>query len=436
MKLAPHARLLLTSRAALGVAGEHLVALEPLALPEPGMSREALLASEGAALFVSRAREVCPDFAPGEDELAALAEVVRATDGIPLAIELAAARATRRALALYRQADCEDRLPSVLYEAGVIALFRDNRAEARASFDEALAIARRTGDRYGEGALLSARGILIQEEGDLDSALSHHAEAVRIFHELGTRHREGSALYYLGTAFLERGMPGEATKILVRSFELMGAAGFRRYEVLIAGCLAATWAGEGDAERALEWLARARAAALACESEPALQVTLALHEAHVALASVPEAARSSHLGAARSLAQQRSNDDVRFALRILLAAGKAGAPAAAALSILEGGAAFRLPGARSSVDLSRRAPLRRILLALARLRTVAPGQPLPLDDLVRAGWPGERIGADAAANRVRVALTTLRKLGLREVIKTGQGGYLLDPATAVVIGDE
>jgi hypothetical protein len=51
----------------------------------------------------------------------------------------------------------------------------------------------------------------------------------------------------------------------------------------------------------------------------------------------------------------------------------------------------------------------------------------------RAGWPGERIGADAAANRVRVALTTLRKLGLRDVIKTGQGGYLLDPAMAVTL---
>jgi hypothetical protein len=49
------------------------------------------------------------------------------------------------------------------------------------------------------------------------------------------------------------------------------------------------------------------------------------------------------------------------------------------------------------------------------------------DDLFRAGWPGERASQRAAANRVRVALATLRKLGLRDHLITTGDGYLLDP---------
>ncbi|HVK68841.1 MAG TPA: tetratricopeptide repeat protein, partial [Polyangium sp.] len=290
---------------------------------------------------------------------------------------------------------------------------------------------------HAEGALLSAQGILFQERGKLDAALACHAHAVRLFHEIGSRHREGSALYYLGTTFLERGSPGEATKMLMRSFDLMGAAGFHRYEALIAGCLASVWSDEGDPEASAQWLVKARGAAAACESEPALQATVAIHEAHVALAKASEPERAGLLEKARALARGRSNDDVRFALRILLAAGQQGLAAPTeALVVSDEGARLRLPGARASVDLSSRAPLRRILLALAKLRASAPGQTLPLDEIIRAGWPGERIGADAAANRVRVALATLRKLGLRGVLMTGQGGYLLDPATAVYIAPQ
>jgi hypothetical protein len=57
-----------------------------------------------------------------------------------------------------------------------------------------------------EGALLSALGIVIQEEGDLDRRARSPCAGGAHLHELGSRHREGSALYYLGTAFLERGL--------------------------------------------------------------------------------------------------------------------------------------------------------------------------------------------------------------------------------------
>ncbi|MGB6577736.1 MAG: AAA family ATPase [Streptosporangiaceae bacterium] len=86
----PAIRLLTTSRIALRLYGEHTVRVPPLYLP--GDYGSGLEDSEAVRLFIARARAVCPGFAPQEDELAATAEICAALDGLPLAIELAAAR--------------------------------------------------------------------------------------------------------------------------------------------------------------------------------------------------------------------------------------------------------------------------------------------------------------------------------------------------------
>jgi hypothetical protein len=54
-------------------------------------------------------------------------------------------------------------------------------------------------------------------------------------------------------------------------------------------------------------------------------------------------------------------------------------------------------------------------------------------ELLEAGWPGERVLPDAGANRVYVALATLRKMGLKEVLKSNDSGYFLDPAVPVLV---
>jgi hypothetical protein len=95
--------------------------------------------------------------------------------------------------------------------------------------------------------------------------------------------------------------------------------------------------------------------------------------------------------------------------------------------------AARLAG---RVDLARRAALRRILELLVERRIDAPGEAVAIEDVVRAGWPGERILLQAALNRAYVALTALRRLGLREILLTGAGGYWLDPAVALERADE
>ncbi len=91
---APNVKLLVTSAAALRIASEHDFSLPPLDLPAPGAysDQAALAAVPAVALFVNRARAVRDDFALSPENAAAVAEVCRRLEGLPLAIELAAAR--------------------------------------------------------------------------------------------------------------------------------------------------------------------------------------------------------------------------------------------------------------------------------------------------------------------------------------------------------
>jgi predicted ATPase/serine/threonine protein kinase len=85
-------RMLVTSREVLGVAGEEVWQVQPLAVKFERTTAEDVLASDAVQLFVERARLVRPGFAPDDRNARTIAEVCRRLDGIPLAIELAAAR--------------------------------------------------------------------------------------------------------------------------------------------------------------------------------------------------------------------------------------------------------------------------------------------------------------------------------------------------------
>jgi predicted ATPase/class 3 adenylate cyclase len=84
--------ILATSRAPLRLYGEQEIEVPPLGLPQGTQDLATLSDSEAVRLFVERARDIRPGFAPTEENAAAVAEICRQLDGLPLAIELAARR--------------------------------------------------------------------------------------------------------------------------------------------------------------------------------------------------------------------------------------------------------------------------------------------------------------------------------------------------------
>jgi len=91
---APRIKMLATSREILRISGEHTFAVPPLGLPEPrhGASAEQIAHYDAVRLFVTRAEAARPDFQVTNANAATVAEICRRLDGLPLAIELAAAR--------------------------------------------------------------------------------------------------------------------------------------------------------------------------------------------------------------------------------------------------------------------------------------------------------------------------------------------------------
>jgi hypothetical protein len=122
------------------------------------------------------------------------------------------------------------------------------------------------------------------------------------------------------------------------------------------------------------------------------------------------------------------------------AARRAPAPADAAhglsldetVEIAADGSWFRCVGSTERVDLTRRRSLRLLLAALATSSREAPGHAQSVDALVASGWPGERLLRRAAAQRVYVALSTLRRMGLKDVLVSSRDGYRLLPVAIIV----
>ena len=89
---APDVKLLVTSRAPLRLSAERVYPILPLETPESGDDLERLSQCESVSLFETRAQSVQPGFAVTRANADAIADICRALDGLPLAIELAATR--------------------------------------------------------------------------------------------------------------------------------------------------------------------------------------------------------------------------------------------------------------------------------------------------------------------------------------------------------
>jgi predicted ATPase/DNA-binding winged helix-turn-helix (wHTH) protein len=91
----PHTTIVATSRETLRIQGEYVYRVPPLEVPAPGQDEaEHILNTSAVELFIARTEALDPDFSPCAVELPGIGAICRHLDGIPLAIEFAAARAS------------------------------------------------------------------------------------------------------------------------------------------------------------------------------------------------------------------------------------------------------------------------------------------------------------------------------------------------------
>lgn len=101
------------------------------------------------------------------------------------------------------------------------------------------------------------------------------------------------------------------------------------------------------------------------------------------------------------------------------------------LRLLDDGNIAILPD-ETQIELESRYVLKRLLLAMCASQEESPGVSMTLEDLVEAGWPDEQMTYESGIRRVYSAIRNLRKLGLEEIVLTGENGYLIDPDLRIV----
>ncbi len=308
----PRLRVLATSREPLRIAGEVSWRVPSLAVPpddpaEAPPTVERTLAYEAVQLFVDRARAALPGFAITPRSAAAVAQVCRRLDGIPLALELAAARVrvlTVKQLidrldqrfrlltggsrtALPRQqtlraaldwsydllSEPERRLfhrlsvfaggwtleaaaartslrASALLTAANYAQMQGETAGVAAALREALGIFREVGDSRGEADALFGLAGGVLDRGGYDEAVRLFEESLAIYRRLGDTPRVVYRLIWLGRALTYRGEPARARARLEEGLALQQRSGNRRHLAMATEFLGEAASAEGDAAEA------------------------------------------------------------------------------------------------------------------------------------------------------------------------------------------
>ena len=329
-------------------------------------------------------------------------------------------------------------LADVRIELAAAERVRGRTGAASAYLADALGTCRSLGDWRRVVEITVGLGEISAAEGREDDAVGQLEQAHKLAGDIGDDHLADVACAELGVAALRQRDPDRAIQGLhaaVRGFEARGdLPSVARY----VAHLAAAHAMRGDLETAQRALDHA-GALVGGHAETPQGAATRFGEAVIALVSaqcVPADAQARYLETVRAVllapallsATQR-----RYLEREVLRAFPSWAASddhslGETVVLAADGMWFQVPGGEKTSLENRVAP-RRILGALVAARRAT--RALTMDDLLEAGWPDERVIRSAGANRVYVAIATLRKLGLGRVLMSGKDGYRLDPDVPV-----
>jgi len=478
----PTLTVLATSREPLGVYGESRFAVGPLPVPAPGLPAAALEQVPSVALFVQRARAASPGFALSEDNRDAVAEICRQLDGLPLGIELAAARVRLfppRAL-LQRLNDNLDMLEArsadtlsqhcsmrAAIEASYLRLGPEEQAVARrlavfpggfglqaveavvgptaapvhrlleTLLDVSLLSTRETCDGEPQFRMLHTVRAIAHEQllrcGELADCQRRQADYVRVIAERASAALSGARQRpCLASLTAERETIAQVVRWLLRDGDGPAA-------VTVLGQLLRYWVMQGQVAEARRWVAEAVTACEAAHDQPATAAAQRLSgvlaaaqgELDVAAAALRRAvelyrAFGDDTGLADSLAHlglvaARSGDipAARVALQeALLLATRRGDRAARALALMHSAAALALDGDPIGAT-ARASEAARLFSEMGDRRELARTRSL----LARVAV--ERAEPDRAADLARSALRVQWEIGDRAEL----------PATLEVVAD-
>jgi len=254
-------------------------------------------------------------------------------------------------------------------------------------FRRALAIARSVGAVRLGAIILANLGIAARAKGARDEAAAYTSEARKAFEAVGDRYHLTSCLLREAELLADEGRHDDAVP---------------RFEEALESAVE-----QGDLEGELD--ARAGLAVIAAKQGDVRLATLRFDELEAVAArtdNVVDRARHAELRA-EALSPRERGPRPRTELRLA-----------------RDGRVLELDGRR--IDLSRRGPLRRILVALVDAHVEGAGA-LDVHAVLAAGWPGERMRAESGAARVYMAIRRLRALGLESVLRTSDEGYEIDP---------
>jgi len=367
----------------------------------------------------------------------------------------------QRALTVLRECGDQHSQCKVLASLASVHIESGDAESALRLCHQALELAERSGDTRAEDMARRHIGDAYMIAGQLKEAEEHYTHCLRLMQQTGHRRLEGLVLACLGVIRTEQARYQEALDLVTRSVQLFLDSGDRYHAGIIqsygAGLLAAldrvdeSSAAFAEAERVLAEIG----AHLSIRESQLYQCLLDLALARQSLrdgdrdrgiAYRDEALRK--LAAAEAGPDEHSPFEGSFAsssararifLRMLRAYpwpsfSDTGQPhEGKPIEADPEGNWFRTSPTAEAVSFARRKNLRRVFARLLDARLADPGKALGVADLLEAGWPGEKVLPNAGANRVYVALATLRKMGLKDVLRSTDNGYFLDPAVPVLV---